>query len=190
MARVGRQRCLPDLLPQTAMNTIVAQAMMLTWLQPVAGPAANYHCSARDNAHGTSLILPSHQLAWGQGKPPLLPKSPKIHLPAIRWTSVRDWSPPCSRRTCSLPKLNYFPFLDNMRHGLRYSYYPGMSQHSKPAGANSKISMPFQAILHLFFSWGSASTAQAYKMPHNQINNKKLPIRSPSKEDIHLQSLL
>lgn len=101
-AQVGLQRSLPDTLPQTAMNTTAAQAMMLTWLQHIAGPAAN--CSSSDKPHFAIILA-----GLGSRRPPLLPKPPKIHLYAISWTSVRDWTPLCSRSSCSLPKLNFFP---------------------------------------------------------------------------------
>lgn len=145
---------------------------MLTWLQPVAGPA-NCHCLSRDKPHGTIPILPSPWVAWGQGRPPLLPKPPKIHLQASSCTSVRDWTPHCSRSMRSLPKLNFLPDSDNTQHGLWYSCYPGMCLNTQnQQELIAKYQCPFK-LCYISFSPGeSTSTAQIYKMPHNQKKKK------------------
>lgn len=142
----------------------------------MAAPAANCHCSSRDKT-----ILPSPQLAWGQGKPPRLPKPPKIHMKAISWTSVRDWTPSCSRSVHRFPKPNYFPWLrQHATTWLVIFFFPrDVSQHSKPAGANSKILTPFKTTLQLFFPWGfttTKSTKCAITKPKKVIN--LLPVRT------------
>lgn len=105
---------------------------------------------------GTSPTLPSPQLACGQGKTPLLPKPPNSHMKAISWTSVRDWTPPCSRSVHRFPKPNYFPWL--RQHATTwlviFSLPKDVSQHSKPAGANSKILIPIQNYTAALFPLG------------------------------------
>lgn len=179
VARVGLQWFLPDTLPQTARNTKDAGGTVAIWLQPMAAPAANC-CSSRD-----SPSLPSPQLACRQGKTPLLPKPPNSHMKAISWTSVRDWTPPCSRSVHRFPKPNYFPWL--RQHATTwlviFSLPKDVSQHSKPAGANSKILIPIQNYTAALFPLGiHYHCPNLWNAP--KTNNKKISFQgghSPAK---------